>query len=149
MSDKNESVFTEAIRDTLPKTQPEATPPADIKSLPVGRLLNWILNYWEEPTITVRNICQFGPRSSKTAKEAVGTAEILVKQGWLVPVQADRIDQKRWLIVRGGRQPDVNHRTVETVDVTPASQPSHLSLTDTYRGLGSRASGLIGERPGL
>jgi hypothetical protein len=99
------SIFAQYI--DKPEEEPlesKISPPANPRSLPLGRLLNWLLNYWTKPTISARDIYTYGPRPIKNLKEAIGVAEIMVRQGWLVPIQAHRHDRKTWLIVRKNEQ---------------------------------------------
>lgn len=96
---KAESVFTKFIADTLEKDQPEKIPQVDLKMLPAGRLLKWILDSWDEPTISIKEICVYGPRP-RIRKEAVSRAETLAQQGWLIPVKTRQHDGKKWRIVR-------------------------------------------------
>jgi hypothetical protein len=81
------------------------TPPTNLRLLPSGRLLNWLLNYWNEPTISAWQIYTYGPRP-RDPKGAISMAEILVQRGWLTPLRAHRHDRKVWLINR-----DTEHRT--------------------------------------
>ena len=50
------------------------------------KLLDWLQHDWTGPTITARDIYHFGPNS--TRESAIDSAEILVKNGWLVPSDA-------------------------------------------------------------
>ena len=92
----DDSVFTRYIADSLKeeRREPETTPPANLKLLPAGRLLHWLLNYWSKPTISAYEIYTYGPRPIKTSKEAMSVAETLVRQGFLIPTRAHRIDRK-------------------------------------------------------
>jgi hypothetical protein len=87
----------------------EITPPTNLKLLPAGRFLNWLLNYWSKPTISAYEIYTYGPRPIKNAKEAMSVAEVLVQQGWLIPIRAHRIDRKVWLVVRNLPQTSAPH----------------------------------------
>jgi hypothetical protein len=82
----SESIFTKFIADTLER-EPKVTPPTNLEFLPAGKLLNWLLHHWKKPTVTTRELCQFGPRPREW-KEVVGLAEALAKQGWLLPMPA-------------------------------------------------------------
>jgi hypothetical protein len=77
----------------------EPTPPAT--PLAAGRLLDWLQNHWTQPTISTRNICQYGPRPIRDRESATKTAEALVRHGWLVPMKTGRYDSKRWQIAIG------------------------------------------------
>jgi hypothetical protein len=93
------SVFTKHIADTLEKDQPKISPPTELKSQSAGKLLNWILNSWNGPTISIRDICWRGPRP-RNLKEVISAIETLAKHGWLVPAKAHRYDRKIWKIIR-------------------------------------------------
>jgi hypothetical protein len=67
------------------------------KDDPAQRLLDWLINRWTEPTITARNVCQFGPRPYRKLKDVINSAEILTRQGWLVPTKTRRHE---WQVVR-------------------------------------------------
>lgn len=66
---------------------------------PAQRLLDW-LQRWRKPTISSRQICQFGPRPKQNRDSVIKTAEILVKHGWLTPIKTHRPDMRHWQIVR-------------------------------------------------
>jgi hypothetical protein len=112
------SIFSQFIADSLEQHEPKTIPPANLKSLPVGRLLNWIINFWDKPTISAREIYTYGPHPIKNLKEAVGAAEILVRQGWLTPIPSHRHDRKVWLIVRKIEQMDTP-RASRTAELLP------------------------------
>jgi hypothetical protein len=63
------------------------------------KLLDW-LQHWGEPTISAREICIYGPRPIRKREKAGNAAEILVRNGWLVPLQTRRCDMEAWQIVR-------------------------------------------------
>jgi|SRR5215471_9599761 len=69
------------------------------KLLPAQRLLDW-LQHWAKPTVSAREICMYGPNTVRDRKRAVDAAEILVKEGWLVPIKTRRRDMYQWGIVR-------------------------------------------------
>jgi hypothetical protein len=66
---------------------------------PAQKLLDW-LQHWAKPTVSARDICIYGPNSIRAWKSAIASAEILAKEGWLVPIQTRRRDMHQWLIVR-------------------------------------------------
>jgi hypothetical protein len=113
------SVFTKHIADTLKKHEPKISPPTELKFQPAGRLLNWILDFWDEPTISAYQIYTYGPRPIKNLKEAVGAAEVLTRQGWFTPVRELRSNSKRWLIVRKAMQMSAPHAN-ETAKLLPS-----------------------------
>jgi hypothetical protein len=92
----------------------ETTPPINIKLLPVGRVLNWLLNYWNEPTISAWQIYTYGPRP-RDPKNTISAAEILVQRGWLTPIRAHRHDRKVWVI----------NREVEQIAAASAVRPGN------------------------
>jgi hypothetical protein len=67
---------------------------------PTEKLLDWIMNYWTEDTLTARDICCYGPNPTRDRERAINSAEILVKRGWLAPIKAHRRDSREWQIVR-------------------------------------------------
>jgi hypothetical protein len=76
-------------------------PPTDRGSSPSEKLLDWIINRWPEPTLSVRNILQFGPGCLRDRKSAIDQAEILARYGWLTPIAVRQHNMKKWRIVRG------------------------------------------------
>jgi hypothetical protein len=100
---KSASVFTRYIADSLKEERREIIPPTNLKLLPIGRLLNWLLNYWTKPTISTWQIYTYGPRP-RDPKGAIGMAEILVQRGWLTPIHTHRHDRKVWLVNRDAEQ---------------------------------------------
>jgi hypothetical protein len=69
------------------------------KPSPPQRLLDW-LQHWPESTIRARDIRIYGPNSIRDRESAIDSAEILVKNGWLVPIKTRRRDMHEWQIVR-------------------------------------------------
>src|SRR5262245_9934106 len=78
-------------------------PPTTPQSSPTEKLLDWIINHWSEPTISVRDICWRGPNSLRNRKSAIGLAETLAENGWLAPIKSRRHDMREWQIIRGPR----------------------------------------------
>jgi hypothetical protein len=109
-NDAGKSVFAQYI-DSPEQEHPEPdiirrgpqpiVRPAHFKSSPSEKLLDWIINRWPGPTVTTRNICQFGPRSCRDRESALNLAGILMEHGWLIPLKTHRIDMRKWQIVRG------------------------------------------------
>jgi hypothetical protein len=62
------------------------------------KLLNW-LQRWDKPTVSWQNIQNYGPRP-KDRKKVVEAAEILVRNGWLIPLKPHRYDMHKWQVVR-------------------------------------------------
>lgn len=65
----------------------------------IEKLRDWLVNHWAKPTVTAREIRIYGPNSIRDGKIALSTAEILVEQGWLVPLKGRRRDMREWQIV--------------------------------------------------
>jgi hypothetical protein len=66
---------------------------------PTEKLLDWLVNHWTKSTVTARDICIYGPHSSRDVKTALRLAQILVEQGWLIPLKARRRNMHEWQIV--------------------------------------------------
>jgi hypothetical protein len=79
--------------------QPPPTNQPHRNASPTEKLLDWIMNYWTEDTLTARDICALGPNPTRDRKKAFEAAEILVKRGCLTPVKAHRRDSCEWKIV--------------------------------------------------
>jgi hypothetical protein len=79
--------------------QQEPTPPP--APLAAGMLLGWIQNKWTGSTIRMRDICRFGPNPIRDRESAIKAAEALARQGWLVPMETNRYDAKKWRITMG------------------------------------------------
>jgi hypothetical protein len=67
---------------------------------PAQKLLDWIYRDLARSSISARQICIYGPNAVRNRKKANDAAEILVKEGWLVPIKTRRRDMHQWLIVR-------------------------------------------------
>src|SRR5262249_40760808 len=63
------------------------------------KLLNW-LQHWTKPTITAQEIYTFGPRHIRNRKRTLDVAEILVRNGWLIPVKTRWRRRYEWQIVK-------------------------------------------------
>ena len=66
------------------------------------KLLDW-LQRWDKPTVCVRDIRIYGPGSLRNQKNVTDAAEVLVKNGWLTPVQDETTRRRhghKWRIVR-------------------------------------------------
>ena len=86
--------------DIVQKGPQPIIPPVHRRSAPAERLLEWAINHWGKPTLTLRDISAYGPNSVRDPKDALHLTEVLTQFGWLVPVKTWRRDQKKWLIVR-------------------------------------------------
>src|SRR5262245_25284933 len=65
---------------------PAATtiPTAGPKAHPTEKFLDWLLNYWTKPTISLREICRYAPHAGRDWEKAMNLAETLAQRGWLV-----------------------------------------------------------------
>ena len=82
-------------QEPTPEPSPQANPPE------ARRLLNWLQNSWDEPTICARDIYRYGPGRSLGRVTTLKLADTLVKRGWLIPLGTHRRDRKRWQITLG------------------------------------------------
>jgi hypothetical protein len=67
---------------------------------PAQKLLDWLQRVWSKPTVSARDLYTHGPNSIRDRQRAIDLAEILVKHGWLIPIEARRRDMKEWQISR-------------------------------------------------
>ena len=83
--------------DPPPKSEPkQQTSPL------LEDLLNWLLNRWTGPSVTARDVSRFGPGPLRNDKETtLNLTEVLVRQGWLIPLKTHRKDRREWKIARG------------------------------------------------
>ena len=87
-------------KETFLFADPEPEPIKEAqKPPPAQKLLDW-LQHWTKPTVSARDICIYGPNSIRNRESAINSAEILVKNGWLVPIKTRRHDMREWQIVR-------------------------------------------------
>ena len=75
-------------------------PLAHRKSAPSEKLLEWLVNYWPKPTVTLRDIYSYGPNCARDPMDRANLIGTLTEYGWLVPVQAWRRDMKKWRVIR-------------------------------------------------
>ena len=73
-------------------------------------LLDWLLQHWHRPTISVREIGVYGPNPIRDREIMINSAETLVRHGWLREINAHRHDRRVWHI---DRKP-VIHPTIPT-----------------------------------
>jgi hypothetical protein len=77
-----------------PKSEPTKQPQKD----PAQKLLDW-LQRWGKPTVTMRDIRIYGPKSIRKQKSTIGTAaETLVKTKWLTPIKPHPPGTHAWKI---------------------------------------------------
>jgi len=99
-NDDNKPSFFARYIDSPPPIKKASSPTKKAQeSSPAQKLLDW-LQHWTKPTVSARDICIYGPRPIRKREKAGKAAEILVKNGWLIPVQTHRYDMKAWQIVR-------------------------------------------------
>jgi hypothetical protein len=67
-------------------------------------LLDWLLDAWDKPTITARDIYRLGPNAIRERETTLALAEVLVAHGWLVPTKTRRRDMKEWQIRTDAKQ---------------------------------------------
>jgi len=66
------------------------------------KMLDW-LQRWPKPTVSAKEIYQYAPSSIRFDREnAIKTAEILAKHGWLARLQTRQRNYRIWQIVRKG-----------------------------------------------
>jgi len=93
-ADEGPSVFARYIEDLKPPVEKTKG------SSPAQKMLDW-LQRWSRPTVRIRDIRVHGPgRAIRNRENAISTAEILVKTGWLIPLGSRRHDGGEWQIVR-------------------------------------------------
>jgi hypothetical protein len=81
-----------------PETElPEPKPEPEISR--EQHLLNW-LQRWPKETVSAREIRQFGPSATRDPEDAMNSAEVLVRHGWLSPMQSSRRDRREWQVIR-------------------------------------------------
>jgi hypothetical protein len=97
-----------SLFERLNRGRPPPTRKAQEPS-PAQKLLDW-LQHWSKPTVSARDICIYGPNAIRDRQRAIDSAEILVKNGWLVPIKTRRHDMHEWQIVRK----PIIHPTVAT-----------------------------------
>ena len=67
---------------------------------PAQKLLDW-LQRWDKPTVRVRDIRVYGPYALRNQKRVTDSAEVLVKNGWLIPIQTRQYNGHKWRVVEG------------------------------------------------
>ena len=110
------SVFARHIFEPE-RRAPEIIPPVNLRSLPAGKLLTWIRDFWNEPTISIREIRIYGPHTIRNRKDAMDAADTLAQQGWLLPTRGPQSRSKIWLIIRENEQMNMP-RTSRTAELS-------------------------------
>ena len=94
-----ENSQTEKFEPEIVRRGPQPIIPLiHLKSSPSEKLLAWIVNYWTRPTVSVREICIYGPNCVRDKKTILSLAQTLVERGWLAPTKTRRRDMKKWQI---------------------------------------------------
>jgi hypothetical protein len=112
MATNDESVFArhivnipepERVAPEIIRMGPAAAtiPPAGPKAHPTEKFLSWLLTYWNKPTISLREICRYGPHAVRDWESAMNLTETLVQRGWLTPTKTHRRDKRVWQVARG------------------------------------------------
>jgi hypothetical protein len=86
------------------ETEPEKQPKPEPEQKPVSAagLLRWLQRGWTKPTVSLRDICVFGPRSIRNKSSATRHVEALAQLGWLVEIKAHRYDRRLWRLPPAG-----------------------------------------------
>jgi|SRR6516164_7046658 hypothetical protein len=74
-------------------------PPKQAQPSPAQTLLDW-LQHWAKTTVTAREVYTYGPNSIRNKKTTLSLAQILVEQGWLVPIETRQYNTHEWKIVQ-------------------------------------------------
>jgi hypothetical protein len=109
--DSSRSVFSQYVADVpepervapeIIRMGPAAAtiPPAGPKAHLNEKFLDWLLNYWTKPTISLREITRHAPNAGRNWERAMDLAETLVQRGWLTRVETYRRDHRVWQILR-------------------------------------------------
>jgi hypothetical protein len=105
----NGSVFSQFIEtpkqeqlepDIVRRGPQPLIPIAHRKSSPSEKLLSWLIHFWPEDCITLREVRAFGPNCARDPVDAVRLTQALAEFGWLKPAPVHRCDMRRWTIVR-------------------------------------------------
>jgi hypothetical protein len=91
-ADERPSIFAVYIEELPPARKAQRPSQAQ-------RMLDW-LQRWDKPIVNRRDVRIYGPSSVRDRKSMISSAEILVRYGWLVPIEPRRYDGFRWRIVR-------------------------------------------------
>jgi hypothetical protein len=103
-----ERMFGFGPETELPEPKPEISPEQ--------KLLDW-LQRWPKETVSLRELQQSAPRAVRTQGDIIDrSVEVLVRHGWLTPLQSHRRDRREWQITkRPTVYPTVNLSDCRTV----------------------------------
>jgi hypothetical protein len=76
-------------------------PPAGPEAHPTEKLLDWLINRWTKPTVSLRELQRHGPNGSRDWESAMDQCNILTERGWLMRIETRRRDNRVWRILRG------------------------------------------------
>jgi hypothetical protein len=114
----------ESLLEKLEAERP-LPPPIDERDTPLERLQRF-LRRWRKPTIRLREICIFGPKSDRNRQTVLNLVQELVEQGRLTPIVTNRRNVQKWKIIPKGQRPTAALKeeaplgtTAQYVGVTP------------------------------
>jgi len=93
-----------SLFDRLNRGRPAPPPEEKTKVDPAQKLLDFLLR-WPHPTICAREILMYGPSSTRKQKNADDATRTLQKYGWIIPLETNQHNWRRWQIIR---QPTVH-----------------------------------------
>jgi hypothetical protein len=117
---------TFTFADAPPKQSHDTSPPE------LEKLLDWLINHWLRPRISLAEIYTFGPRCIRNRKRALELAGVLEKHRWLELLESHRRDRQQWRIIRGPTPIPLTDRISATttsarLPESPSSNPSNIS----------------------
>src|SRR5262249_57719132 len=66
----------------------------------IEKFLDWLVNHWAKTTVTAREIYIYGPNSIRNKKTTLRQTDVLVEQGWLIPIKTSARNKREWKVVR-------------------------------------------------
>jgi hypothetical protein len=87
------------IFDRLSRHRPTSVEETARQPDPAQQLLTW-LPKWPKQTVTARDIRRHAPQPLRNRESAINSINVLVRHGWLVPIDPRRRDRPEWEIVR-------------------------------------------------
>jgi hypothetical protein len=70
------------------------------KSPPAPQLLYWLQHSWARPLISLRQIVTYGPWGMRDRASALAQAELLERDGWLIPAPVEHQRDRRQRVWR-------------------------------------------------